>query len=65
MLTSLLGYVPAQNAGDVNNPCVVAKLTKKGRRDPNNPSNKRGNFPLPYDQSETARTLTVEHICKS
>jgi hypothetical protein len=65
MLISLTGYVPQQNVGDFKDACVIARLTKKGKRNPADPNNKKGNFPLPYDQSETAKTLSVEHICKS
>src|SRR6266542_604683 len=65
MLTSLIGYVPQQNVGDFKDACVIARLTKKGKRNPADPSNTKDNFPLPYDQSEPEKTLSVEHICKS
>jgi len=65
MLTSLIGYVPQQNIADVKDACVVATLTKKGKRNPASPAVDKSNFPLPYDQSESAKKLSVEHICKS
>jgi hypothetical protein len=65
MLTSLIGYVPQQNLVDFKDVCIIATLTKKGKRNPADPSVDKSNFPIPYDQSELAKTLSVEHICKS
>lgn len=65
MLTSSTGYVPNQGVQDTGVACVIATLTKKGKNDPTSSDISKRNFPSPYDQSSNARTLTVDHICKS
>lgn len=58
-------FVPEQAPADLSDPCVIAKLTKKGKKDPTSNDASKTNFPAPYDQSTSDKTLTVEHICKA